>query len=40
VTVLPPSVVNWKSPWPKVRTTPYSVAVRVSMVSAIRERAA
>ena len=38
-TVLPPSVVNWKSAWPKVRTTPYSVAVRVSMVSAIRERA-
>ena len=35
-----PWVENWKSPWPKVRTTPYSVAVRVSIVSAIRERAA
>ena len=34
----PPTLLNWKSPWPKVRTTPYSVAVRVSTVSAIRER--
>ena len=26
-----PKLLNWKSPWPKVRTTPYSVAVRVSI---------
>ncbi len=30
-------VPNVKSAWPKVRTTPYSVAVRVSMVRAMRE---
>ena len=33
-----PKLLNWKSPCPKVRTSPYSVAVRVSIVSAIRER--
>jgi len=33
-------VSNWKSPCMNVRTTPYSVAVRVSTVSAIREREA
>src|ERR1700730_1362934 len=36
--VFPPRVLNDQSPCPKVRTTPYSVAVRVSTVSAIRER--
>ena len=36
--VLPPSVVNWNLAEPKVRTTPYSVGVRVSSVSTMRGR--